>query len=194
MSELSHRTQPVTPSVWQRVADVASESFRIFRVRRSRYRHARDGREGEYLVIEPNDWVNVVALTDDDRMLLVRQFRFGVADFTLEIPGGVIEAGEDPIAAGVRELREETGYTGRSARLLASIRPNCAIQSNFCHLVLVEGCQATGPTQFDHDEEIEVSLRPVAEVLAAARRGEITHALVLAALFHLQAERADRRG
>ena len=69
------------------------------------------------------DWVNVLALTPDARLVLVRQFRFGIDDFSLEIPGGVIETGEDPVAAGLRELREETGYGGRADRLLASSIP-----------------------------------------------------------------------
>lgn len=182
------------PSVWERLADAATDHFRVFRVRRTRYRHARDRREGEFVVIESNDWVNVVALTDDDRMLLVRQFRFGIHDFTLEIPGGVIETGEDPVAAGVRELREETGYAGRSARLLAQVRPNPAIQANTCHLVLVEGCVRVGDTQFDPNEEIELSLRPVEEVFVLAEQGKIKHSLVIDALFFLRAWREGRMG
>ncbi|MFT3830855.1 MAG: NUDIX hydrolase [Opitutaceae bacterium] len=180
------------PSVWERLADAAVDHFRVFRVRRTRYRHPHDQREGEFVVIETNDWVNVLALTDDGRMVLVRQFRFGVHDFTLEIPGGVIETGEDPVAAGVRELREETGFVGRNARLLAQVRPNPAIQANRCHLVLVEGCVPAAPTQLDPFEEIEVSLLPVDEVVARAERGEITHALVIDALFFLRAWREGR--
>jgi 8-oxo-dGTP pyrophosphatase MutT (NUDIX family) len=193
MSE-KENTPVERPSVWERLADAATDHFRVFRVRRTRYRHARDRREGEFVVIESNDWVNVVALTDDDRMLLVRQFRFGIHDFTLEIPGGVIETGEDPVAAGVRELREETGYAGRSARLLAQVRPNPAIQANTCHLVLVEGCVRVGDTQFDANEEIELSLRPVEDVFAAAEQGLIRHSLVIDALFFLRAWRAGRLG
>ena len=180
------------PSVWERLADAAVDHFRVFRVRRTRYRHPRDRREGEFVVIEANDWVNVLALTDDGRMLMVRQFRFGIHDFTLEIPGGVIETGEDPVAAGVRELREETGYAGRSARLLAQVRPNPAIQANVCHIVLVEGCVRVGEMQLDANEEIELSVLPVDEVLARAERGEIKHSLVVDALFYLRAWREGR--
>lgn len=193
MSENEKSPAP-RPSVWERLADAATDHFRVFRVRRTRYRHPLDRREGEFVVIETNDWVNVVALTDDDRMLLVRQFRFGIHDFTLEIPGGVIETGEDPVAAGVRELREETGYAGRSARLLAQVRPNPAIQTNTCHLVLVEGCVRVGDTQFDPNEEIELSLRPVDEVFALAEQGKIKHSLVIDALFFLRAWREGRMG
>lgn len=180
-------------SVWERLRDATVENFRIFRVRRTLYRHARERREGEFIVIDANDWVNVLAVTDDDRLVLVRQFRFGRNEFTTEIPGGLIESGEDPVAAGVRELREETGYAGTTARLLASVHPNPAIQSNTCHIVLVEGARRVGDTAFDENEEIELSLKPVDEVLARAGRGEVTHSLVLNALFFLQRERAARK-
>src|SRR5664279_4692538 len=103
------------------------------------------------------DWVNVLALTPDHRLVLVRQFRFGVDAFSLEIPGGVMEPDEDPVAAGLRELREETGFTGRGARLLGSVHPNPAIQSNRCHIVLVEEAVRTEALEWDADEEIEVT-------------------------------------
>jgi len=192
MSDPEKFPAPHPLSMWERLADAAVDHFRVFRVRRTRYRHPRDRREGEFVVIEANDWVNVLALTDDGRMLMVRQFRFGIHDFTLEIPGGVIETGEDPVAAGVRELREETGYAGHSARLLAQVRPNPAIQANVCHIVLVEGCVRVGEMQLDANEEIELSVLPVDEVLARAERGEIKHSLVVDALFYLRAWREGR--
>lgn len=185
-------TEPRKPSVWERLADAAVDHFRVFRVRRTRFRHPVDRREGEFVVIEANDWVNVLALTADGQLVLVRQYRFGVQDFTLEIPGGVIEAGEDPVAAGVRELREETGYVGHDARLIAQVRPNPAIQANRCHIVLVEGCVRTMAPQLDPFEEIEVSTAPADEVIARAERGELTHSLVVNAMFFLRAWREGR--
>ncbi|MEO6004892.1 MAG: NUDIX hydrolase [Opitutus sp.] len=130
-----------------------------------------------------------MALTPDERMVLVRQFRYGVNAFSLEIPGGVIERGEPPEVAGVRELREETGYVGSSPRVLGSVNPNPAIQSNRCHFLLVEHAVATTPVAWDHDEEIQVTTMPVDEVLALARSGGISHSLVLNALFLFEAVR-----
>ena len=172
----NHPPHPPAPSTWERLIDATVDHFRIFQVRRTRYRHSRDAREGEFVVIDSNDWVNVVAVTDDGQLLLVRQFRFGRHAFSLEIPGGLIEAGEDPVAAGVRELREETGYAGHSARILGRVHPNPAIQSNTCHLVLVEGVQCVGPTQFDTNEEIELSLHPVDELALLSRRSSMPDA------------------
>lgn len=139
------------------------------------------------MVIAAPDWVNVVALTPDQQLVLVRQFRYGINEFSLEIPGGVIEPGEEPIAAGLRELREETGFVGSSATILASVHPNPAIQSNRSHFVLVQNAVCVEPQTWDADEELEVMTKPVDEVLAAAHRGEITHGLVLNALMFFQA-------
>ena len=94
----------------------------------------------------------------------------------------MIEAGEAPVAAGVRELAEETGFAGGPARLLGSVHPNPALQDNRCHAVLVEGVVCRGPLAWDPDEEIEISTAPVDDVLTWAREGRITHSLSLTAL------------
>ena len=160
---------------------------RIFDVVGTRYRHPARSLEREFVVIQAPDWVNVVALTTEGHIVLVRQFRYGIDDFSLEIPGGVIDAGEDPVAAGLRELREETGYTGSSAKLLGTVRPNPAMQSNRCHFVFVAQAEKTHDLEWDPDEELQVTTLPVADVLALARSGGIDHSLVLNALMLFEA-------
>jgi 8-oxo-dGTP pyrophosphatase MutT (NUDIX family) len=155
---------------------------RIFGVEAVRYRHPVRTTEREFVVITPPDWVNVIALTPEQHVVLVRQFRYGIDEFSLEIPGGVMDAGEDPISAGLRELREETGFTGAPARLLGSVHPNPAFQSNRAHFILVEDAVKTHDLAWDSDEEMHVLIEPVDSVLAKARAGGITHALVLNAL------------
>lgn len=159
---------------------------RVLDVWSRHYTHPVRGTERDFVVVKAPDWVNVLALTSDRKLVLVRQFRHGIDDFSLEVPGGVVEAGEDPVAAGVRELQEETGYAGGNARLLASVHPNPAIQNNHCRVVLIEGAVPSGTIDWDPDEEIEVSVLPVDEVLAAARAGKITHSLTLVSLFQLE--------
>ena len=133
-------------------------------------------------MINAPDWVNVIALTPDHQLVLVRQFRYGIDDFSIEIPGGVIDPGEDCVAAGLRELREETGYVGDHARLLGSIHPNPAMQNNRCHLVLVENVRRAADLDWDPDEEFEIMSEPVDAVYNLAYAGGITHAMVLDAL------------
>lgn len=172
---------PVLPR-WEQLRRTTRHVTRVFDVDGVHYRHPVRGTEREFIVVRPPDWVNVVAHTPDDRLVLVRQFRFGIDGFSLEIPGGVMEAGEDPVEAGLRELREETGYAGATARLLGSVHPNPAIQANRCHFVLVEAAVREHASEWDADEEIEVVALPVTEALARAHSGGITHALVLNAL------------
>jgi 8-oxo-dGTP pyrophosphatase MutT (NUDIX family) len=171
------------PSRWEKRSGRIVARTRIFDLRSTYYHHPVRETGRNFYVMHSPDWVNVVALTPEFRMVLVRQFRFGIDDFSLEIPGGVMDhAGEDAIAAGLRELREETGYAGANARLLGRVHPNPAIMSNRCHLVLVEQCERVAGPAWDPDEEMEVTLAPVDEVYDWARTGRITHSLVLDAL------------
>lgn len=173
---------PAPPQRWQKLRSKLLARTRIFDVTSEFYRHPNRTEEQEFFVVNAPDWVNVVALTPDHRLVLVRQFRYGTNDFSLEIPGGIIDPGEDCVAAAVRELREESGYVGGSARLLGSVRPNPAMQNNHCHLVLVENARPQAELEWDPNEEFEITTLPVDEVYALAYAGGITHALVLDAL------------
>ena len=171
------------PSAWQALGHRTLLETRIFTVRSTQFRHPVRRDERDFIVIDPPDWVNVIAVTLDGKIVLVRQFRYGANSFSLEVPGGVIERGELPEVAGVRELQEETGYVGSPARIIGAVQPNPAIQSNRCHFLLVEHAIAKMPLAWDQDEEIELNLLPVEEAFALARSGEITHSLTLNALF-----------
>ncbi len=174
---------PSEPKRWLRLRSEPHSSTRIFDVQRTIFRRPDRANEQDFFVINAPDWVNVIALTPDRRMVLVKQFRYGINDFSTEIPGGVVEQGEDFLAAGLRELREETGYVGDAARFLGTVHPNPAIQNNRCHLILVENVRLESGPDWDPDEELEVILKPVEEVYALAYSGGITHALVLNGLF-----------
>lgn len=171
-----------SPSRWRKLGEKILTTTRIFDLRSAHYQHPVRQTEKDFYVIHSPDWVNVLALTTDHHLVLVNQFRFGVDAFSLEIPGGVMDLGESPVEAGVRELREETGYVGSEARILGSVHPNPAIQSNRCHLVLVENVKRSAELDWDPDEEIEVLTAPVNHVYEWARTGKITHSLVLDAL------------
>jgi 8-oxo-dGTP pyrophosphatase MutT (NUDIX family) len=166
----------------------------VFELRGVRYRHPGRKTDKEFTVMAAPSWVNVLALTPAGHLVLVSQFRFGINDISLEIPGGVMHAGEDPVKAAQRVLTEETGYAGTSAKLLGSVRPNPAIQNNRCHMVLVENAELRSDSAWDDDEEIAVTTAPVDEVLGWARSGRISHALVLNALFYFEPIWRARRG
>jgi ADP-ribose pyrophosphatase len=182
-----------TPSRWEKLGRATRLTTPIFDIDAVRYRHPGRATERDFVVIKSPDWVNVVAVTPDHQMIMIRQFRYGIDDFSLEIPGGVMDANEDPVTAGLRELREETGYTGTPVKLLGNVHPNPAIQSNRSHFVLVESAVKTHDLEWDTDEEIHVSLEPVEDVLTKARNGAITHALVLNALMLFEPQWAAMR-
>jgi ADP-ribose pyrophosphatase len=173
---------PGEPSLWKREGERVLASTKVIELRSVRYVHPVRGTQRDFVVAHAPDWVNVVAVTPDRKIVLVRQFRFGSNALSLEVPGGAIEEGEDPVAAGLRELLEETGYGGGTVRPLGRVRPNPAIMDNWCHFVLVEGAVPTGPINWDTDEEIEVLTATVTDVLGWARSGTISHSLSVAAL------------
>jgi 8-oxo-dGTP pyrophosphatase MutT (NUDIX family) len=159
--------------------------FRIFSLRSDIKISPRTGREHDFFVMDCVNWVNVVAVTPDQQMVLVQQYRQGTDTVELEIPGGITDAHDSsPVATGCRELREETGYEGGRARIIGEVFPNPAIMSNTCFTVLVENCRLAGDVQFDSGEDLITRLVPVAEVPGLVASGKIRHSLVIAALYH----------
>ncbi len=169
---------------WRHDDDAPLAETRIFTLRRRRgVSPTRPRQPGEFVYIDSADWVNVIALTAADEVVAIEQFRHGSAEVTLEIPGGMVDPGEEPLAAGVRELAEETGYAGRDASLIGRVTPNPAIFNNHCHTVLVhEAFAAQTPTPELH-EEIGIRLLPLAQIPDLIAGGLIHHSLVVAA-FH----------
>ena len=153
----------------------------IFRLRHDLYRFEPSGQERDFIVIDTVSWVNVVPITTEGNVVLIRQFRHGIQDVTMEIPGGMIDEGEAPEAAAARELREETGYVAQKLRLLARVLPNPAVQNNFLYLFAAEGCRNTGKTQLDPFECIDVLERPLDAIPEMIRNGEIAHSMVITA-------------
>lgn len=179
---------------WEKRGSREVADCRVFNVRADRAVHPVSGQEREYFVIESVDWVNVIALTRDDQVVLIEQFRHGIGESALEIPGGMVDAGEDPLAAGLRELREETGYGGGEGRIIGVVHPNPALLDNRAFSVLVEGVELVGEPTLDEGEDIAVDLAPLGEVPELIASGRISHALVVAAFHHLglDASRGDR--
>ena len=194
MSEES-RSDPSPLTAWETLSKKTIASCRIFDVTAKRCRHPKNDSEAEFYIIETTDWANVLAITPDYQVVIVNQYRFGIEKTSWELPGGVIDSGEDPVKAALRELEEETGYVARSSRLIGDLNPNPAIMDNHCYLVLAEGVECHREQNWDEHEEIEIKTVPLDEVYRMAHAGEITHSLMLNTLFmyYPEWERHKRR-
>ena len=167
---------------WEILESRMDRDYRVFRLRADRAVSPRTGQSQEFYTIESPNWVNVVPLTPDGNVVMIRQYRHGSREVELEIPGGLVEE-PDSREAALRELVEETGYTGDRATFLGSVNPNPAIFSNHCHTYLVENVRKTRALTLDPNEDIEVELVPLSHVPPLIADGTINHALVIAA-FH----------
>jgi ADP-ribose pyrophosphatase len=170
---------------WKKVRSTPIGDFRIFKLRSDVKISPRTGQEHDFFVLDSVHWVNVIALTPGQELVMIEQFRHGSNTVELEIPGGMMDPGEtDPVASAVRELREETGYAGENARLLGWIRSNPAILSNKTFTVLVENCRRKHQVDWDHGEDLETRLVPAAEIPKLVADEKIGHSLVVVALYH----------
>lgn len=168
---------------WKILGQETVCDFKLFKFYRRDLHNTHKHTEHHFYVMETPDWVNVVPVTPEGKIVMIRQYRAGTDEITIEIPGGVIDKTDaSPEAAARRELEEETAYVSDTLSLLGSVHPNPSFMSNTCYFVLVKGARAVGETRFDPGEDIETFEMTVAELKEAIRTGKIRHALTVAAL------------
>jgi 8-oxo-dGTP pyrophosphatase MutT (NUDIX family) len=182
----------ITP--WTKLSSKALGDFRIFKVRDDVKQNPRTGLPHDFLVLECPDWVNVIAVTPDQQLVMVEQFRHGSNTVELEIPGGVIDKTDaSPLEAGLRELREETGFEGENARILGRVFSNPAIMNNTCHTVLVENCRLKHELKLDGGEDLRTRLVPIDQIAGLVANNQIGHSLVVVALYQFDLMRRASR-
>ncbi len=143
-----------------------------------------NGHTDKYYIINCPDWVNVVPVTTDGKIIMIRQWRHGINAESLEVPGGVIDPSDStPSKAALRELEEETGYSSQEIISLGKVRPNPAIQTNYCHFFFATNCTLKGNQNLDLGEDIEVSLLRLEEIPALIEKEIICHSLPICAIY-----------
>lgn len=174
---------------WEIIDAHIDKDYKVFQITTRKARSPRTNKIGTFYTIEADDWVNVIPITKNGEVVMIRQYRHGSKEVTLEIPGGVVEEASAESAA-LRELLEETGYCGEKVTHLGATNPNPAIFNNLCHSYLVEDARKVSDIDLDPDEDIDVILVPLPEIPALIKDGTISHALVIVAFqyFYLRQE------
>ena len=183
---------PLEP--WKVLSTKRDRSYRVFNLRTDRALSPRTGQAYDFFILESSPWVNIIPLSPQKEVVLIRQYRHGTRDITLEIPGGLVEEGDSPEKAAERELLEETGFRASEIIHLVFVHPNPAIQNNRCFSFLAKDVVLAGDQNLDEKEDIEVLFRPIAEIPRLIRDGAITHSLVLVAFYRFFMEYWPREG
>jgi len=178
---------------WTVVDGRLDRRYGLFSVTVNKSRSPRTGKIHEFQVLNSPDWVAVLALTPNREFVMVRQYRHGTGEMSLEPPGGLVKEGETAEQSGREELEEETGYLAPSMELLGWMHPMPAIFDNRFYVYLARNATPTGQEHPDETEEIETVLVPVDAVRDYIRDGRITCSVMIAAL-HLFFDREEQDG
>lgn len=170
---------------WPLIRSGPGTSYRVFSVRTDTARSPRTEREHDFYIIEAGEWINIIPLTPDNEVVLVKQYRHGIREISLEVPGGLVDPGEKPEGAAVRELIEETGYSPGEVQLLGTYHPHPAILNNLCYTFLARGVHLERDQKLDQGEDIEVVRVPLKNIPEMIIAGQITHSLVISAFYLL---------
>lgn len=169
---------------WSIVSEHKEYTTPIFNLLKRTLKLEADGEDaqGDFYILNAPEWINVIPITNNQEVILVEQFRYGIQEPTLEIPGGMVDKGETPIEAAGRELLEETGYRTEQWLSLGKVSSNPAIMSNYTHMYMAENCVFEGAENPDTHERINVHTMPMDDFLKLVKDGTVHHTIVVAAV------------
>jgi 8-oxo-dGTP pyrophosphatase MutT (NUDIX family) len=169
-------------SKWEKLRTEVVAKQPFYSIRYDYLKNPRNNKEIKVTIFDTNDAVNIVALTKDEQLILVKQYRFGTENYVIECPGGFVDAGEPQQTAAARELLEETGYAGNTWQYLGSIPNNPAFMTGYIHHWLVTDAVLAASQHLDEGEDIEVLKIPITAIRPMLQQGEINHPHAISAL------------
>lgn len=167
---------------WVTTNEKPKYTTNIFKLLSREMKLESENHSATFSILEAPDWINVIPMTPEGDLVLVEQYRYGVERPTLELPGGMVDAGENPLDTAKRELLEETGYEGEEWISLGKVSSNPAILTNYTHTYVVKNCKKIREQQLDGNERINVHLLPETDFLELIHRDQVHHSLVVAAM------------
>ena len=173
------------PKRWTIEKTELLQDCRVFSVSRTRTRSPQTGQPHSSFRIDSSDWANIVPITPEGEVVMVRQYRHGSNRVTLETPGGLVDSGETPAEAAAREMLEETGYRAREITPLGTVNPNPAFFGNRLHAFVARDSVRVAPIDNEEIEETVVEVVTREQLRRFVRDGAVDHGLVIAALYLL---------
>jgi 8-oxo-dGTP pyrophosphatase MutT (NUDIX family) len=172
---------------WQEISDELIANLYIFNAHRVRRISPRTGKVHPFVVLKSPEWVNVLPVTPEGKVLFVHQFRQGTGTITMEVPAGMVDPDDpDPAETARRELLEETGYSAETVICTGIVESNPAFMNNRCHTFLALNVRKVQEPQLDGGEDIVLEEVPLDQLDSLVTSGRVAHSLTLCAFYNLQ--------